>query len=303
MGEGCGTSVSPSKSLPPLPLHPPDPFLLIYVGSASTVSRRPTVRLTVAVWCGVSIAACLGIGCARAHAGRRLCITQRRCWTVPRKVVLEKVPLGDMEGVSRVSGDGDGMKKMKRTRRGQRRRRMDREDLGAPGRVSSLASPSLPSVVHPPRSHILKRSRLIDQAEEDFHRAMFVNVLGQEGSDCAAVISEALASKYGLEADALQIRRAASNSFLAFFPSVDHVVRALAGGNSISIPPLRLHLRRWSRQASASGGGAIPVVMDVELGGISAHLWGIDTQSICSVDTALFRDYIRILLMGRICQF
>jgi hypothetical protein len=156
---------------------------------------------------------------------------------VPRKVVPEKVPLYDMEGVSRVGGDGDGMKKMKHTRRGQRRRRMDREDLGAPGRGSSLASSSLPSVVHPPRSYILKRSRLIDRVEEDFHRALFVNVLGQEGSDCAAVILEALASKYGLEADALQIRRAASNSYLVFFPSVDHAVRALAGGNSISIPP------------------------------------------------------------------
>jgi hypothetical protein len=65
---------------PPLPLRPPDPFLPIYVGNASTVSRRPTVRLIVAVWCGASIAACLGIGCACAHVGRGLCITQRRCW-------------------------------------------------------------------------------------------------------------------------------------------------------------------------------------------------------------------------------
>jgi hypothetical protein len=208
---------------------------------------------------------------------------------VPRKVVPEKVPLCDMEGVSRVSGDGDGMKKMKHTRRGQRRRRMDQEDLGAPGRVSSLASPSLPSMVHPPRSHILKRSRLIDQAEEDFHRALFVNVLGQEGSDCAAVILEALASKYGLEADALQIRRAASNSFLAFFPSVDHAVHALAGGNSISIPPSGCIL----------GGGHVrrrPLVevpslclWMLNLVGFRHTSGGLIRQSICSVDTALFR--------------
>jgi hypothetical protein len=84
----------------PLPLRPPDPFLLIYVGDASTISRRPTVRLSVAVWYGVFITACLGIGCVRAHAGRGLCITQRRCWCgvqfpgrssvwrpVPRKVL------------------------------------------------------------------------------------------------------------------------------------------------------------------------------------------------------------------------
>jgi hypothetical protein len=97
---------------------------------------------------------------------------------VPRKVISEKVHLYNMEGVSRVSGDGDGVKTMKRTRRGQRRRRMDRVVLGALGRVSSLASSSLPSVVHPPRSHILRRSRLLDQAEEDLHHALIVNVLG-----------------------------------------------------------------------------------------------------------------------------
>jgi hypothetical protein len=117
---------------------------------------------------------------------------------------------------------------------------------------------------------------LLDQAEEDFHRALIVNVLGQGDSDCAAVILDVLALKYGLEADALQIRRVASNSYLVLFPSMEHVVRALACGQSICIPPLRLHLRRWSRQASATGGGALPVLLDVELGGIPAHLWGID---------------------------
>jgi hypothetical protein len=44
-----------------------------------------------------------------------------------------------------------------------------------------------------------------------------------------------------------------------------------------SASPLPLHLRRWSRQASATRGGVLPVLLDVELGGIPAHLWGIDT--------------------------
>jgi hypothetical protein len=90
------------------------------------------------------------------------------------------------------------------------------------------------------------------------------------------VILEALTSKYGLEADALQIRRVASNSYLAFFPSVEHAVRALADGHSISIP-LSGCILGGGHQASPSGGGALPVLMDVELGGIPAHLWGIDT--------------------------
>jgi hypothetical protein len=101
----------------------------------------------------------------------------------------------------------------------------------SPPLVASPPAPSSPLVslpnagVHPPLA-----SPLLPLTTNS-------HSLSQEGSDCAAMILEALASKYGLEADALQIRRAASNSYLVFFPSVDHVVRALAGGNSISIPP------------------------------------------------------------------
>jgi hypothetical protein len=69
---------------------------------------------------------------------------------VSRKVIPEEVPLCAMDGGSRVGGDGDGEKTMKRTRCGQRRRKMDLEVLGASGRVSSLASSPLPSVVPPP---------------------------------------------------------------------------------------------------------------------------------------------------------
>jgi hypothetical protein len=109
---------------------------------------------------------------------------------------------------------------------------MHQEVLGPPGQGSSLASSSLPSVVHP----LIRIFLGIQGCSTNVHRALIVNVLGQEGSDCAAVILEALASKYGLEADALQIRRDASISYLAFFPSMEHVVRALAAGQSISIP-------------------------------------------------------------------
>jgi hypothetical protein len=37
-------------------------------------------------------------------------------------------------------------------------------------------------------------------------------------------------------------------------------------------PPIRLHIRRWSRQASAAGGGVLLVLLDIELRGIPAHL-------------------------------
>jgi hypothetical protein len=161
----------------------------------------------------------------------------------------------------------------KRTRRGQRRRK------GAGGmHVDSglVASGSLP--VAPARLvRFLRRSREVDQAEADLRRVLVVTVLGPGSSDCAAVVLEKLASRISLEADALHIRRAASNSFFVFFPSEDLASRALLDGQSLFVPPVRLHLRRWSRQTSASGGGSLPIFKDIELEGVPAHLWGVET--------------------------
>jgi hypothetical protein len=135
----------------PLPLRPPRPVPADLRGRCFNCFS-PSHR---AVECG-SLVRCFH--CRLPGHRVRACPRRKRTlhhptkvlvWRpIPRKVVPEEVSLCDMEGVSRVGDDGDGMKKTKRTRRGQRRRRMDREDLGAPGRGSSLAS-SLPSVVPP----------------------------------------------------------------------------------------------------------------------------------------------------------
>jgi hypothetical protein len=68
---------------------------------------------------------------------------------ISRKAIPEEVPLCAMDGGLRVGGDGDGEKTKKHTHRGQRHHKMDLEVLGASGRVSSLASSPLPSVVPP----------------------------------------------------------------------------------------------------------------------------------------------------------
>jgi hypothetical protein len=65
-----------------------------------------------------------------------------------------------------------------------------------------------------------------------------------------------------------------------FFPSEDLASRALFGGHSLFVPPVRLHLRRWSRQALASGGGSLPILKDIELEGVPAHLWGVETAEL-----------------------
>lgn len=151
-----------------------------------------------------------------------------------------------MEGNSRVGGAGNGGGLKKRTRRGQRRRKKvlggGQDVHGSSSRASPLPSSSSPSKDSAPLVRIFGRSRMVDRAEDDLHCALVVTVLGQESSDCAEVL-DALASRLGFEADALQLRRAASNSFMVFFPFEDHVVHAYNGGQSLFIPS-RLHLKR-----------------------------------------------------------
>jgi hypothetical protein len=166
-----------------------------------------------------------------------------------------------------------------RTRRGQRRRKVAGDmqvDRVVSGQVASDSSPGGPARL----VRFLRRSREVDQAEADLRRVLIVSVLGPGSSDCAAVVLEQLASRVSLEADALHLRRAASNSFLVFFPSEDLASRAFIGGQSLFVPPVRLHLKRWSRQALASGGGSLPLLKDFELEGVPAHLWGVGTAEL-----------------------
>lgn len=100
---------------------------------------------------------------------------------------------------------------------------------------------------------IVGRSGKIDRAEVELRRALIVSIIGQEGSGCAMEVRDALASRFGLDTDALRLRRATPGSFLVFFPSEDLAVRVISEGTSLHVPPLRLHVKRWSRQAFASG--------------------------------------------------
>jgi hypothetical protein len=100
--------------------------------------------------------------------------------------------------------------------------------------------------------------------------------VGREVSGYAAEVSDALISRYDLEADALDLRRVAPSTFVALLPNVELADRVFNGGQSLYAPPL-LHIRRWSRHFMASGGSALPRLLDVELLGLPIHLWEIRT--------------------------
>jgi hypothetical protein len=57
-------------------------------------------------------------------------------------------------------------------------------------------------------------------------------------------------------------------------------VRVISEGSSLLVPPLRLYVKRWTRQPFASGGSVLSSLIDVELRGIPAHLWGLETAEV-----------------------
>ena len=171
-------------------------------------------------------------------------------------------------GSGPVTTTGEGAKK--RTRRGQRKRKS-----GAGGQLPPPPAFGLDKPVS-----FVGRCGRIDRAEEELRRALIVSVVGREVSGCAVEVRDAIASRFCLEAGSLRIRRAAPNSFLVFFPSVAVADRVIGEGQSLHVPPLRLHIRRWSRQAFATGGGQPLVPVGVELRGIPAHLWGIEAAQV-----------------------
>jgi hypothetical protein len=181
-------------------------------------------------------------------------------------------PCRAMEVVPLSGGSSAVEKARKRTRRGQRKRKNGADAGGASGLRSVV-----PLVESTHNVCFLKRSRRIDRAEEGLRRALILTVVGEVGLGCALEIRDALALKFQLQAESLHLRRAAPNSFLYFFPSVEVAKQIIQNGQSIFAPPFRLHVRRWSRHAFASGGGALPVLVDIELQGIPAHLWDLET--------------------------
>jgi hypothetical protein len=176
-----------------------------------------------------------------------------------------------MAGGSALGGSAttDGGKR--HTRRGQRKRRIKAGDgLGDHGVAGSVplllslknSSPTALDDARPLR--IIGRSGKIDRADIELHCALIVSVIGQKGSGRASEVRDALALRFDLDADALHLRNVASGSFL-FFPSEDLAIRVFNGGAPLHVPPLRMHVKRWSRQAFASGSSVMPSLIDIEL--------------------------------------
>jgi len=85
-----------------------------------------------------------------------------------------------------------------------------------------------------------------------------------------------LARRYDLPASSMMMHRLSPNEFLLVLSNEDDDVRVYNEERPIQISQITLHCRRWSRFMKATG-VTLPHLVDVEIRGIPAHVWELDT--------------------------
>ncbi|KAG2562685.1 hypothetical protein PVAP13_8KG400001 [Panicum virgatum] len=181
------------------------------------------------------------------------------------------------------SNDGSG-----RRRRRHRKRHRNR---GPPSPTSgdSETAPSLalsgdgrPATVggqdRRPRC-LLMRSAGIARREANLSaRALVVSVVADCPGDLADSIVPALAQWLEIEASSLSLLRLGTASFLLISPDEATATRILNGAQPLMLPSGRLFFSRWTRFLNSSA-GTLSSAVDIELKGIPAHVWDMDTAA------------------------
>jgi len=143
--------------------------------------------------------------------------------------------------------------------------------------------------------HVLMRSASVARAEGNLRCALVITVIGQEAAGCTVEVSNTLALRFHLEADALDLRHAAPNTFIGFLPDEELAIRVYNEGRPFITDSLRQHIRRWNRQALTAGGGALLSFVEVTLQGVPAHAWAITTVELLLSNYCLVQRPDRIL--------
>ncbi|OEL36275.1 hypothetical protein BAE44_0002706 [Dichanthelium oligosanthes] len=129
--------------------------------------------------------------------------------------------------------------------------------------------------------------------EDDLRRGLIVTCIGDRGEAPMQDISGLLAQRFGIAEESMELRRLSESELLLLLPDEVTAVRVFDGGRPVVSPSLRLHLARWTR-LFRSAGAALPQAVDVELRGIPAHAWDVETAALlldeCCLITGVEHD-------------
>ncbi|CAN6272551.1 unnamed protein product [Urochloa humidicola] len=204
----------------------------------------------------------------------------------PTGVAVASDPLLSAAGVPDGVGDrGSGGRRRWRRVRWRREKGHGAEGPAPPGGVGMGPEP-LPTdgnsvgiagddaVTRPRR--IIDRSARIARAEEELRCALSVMVIGDPAAVSVDGLAAEFAQRYDLPIDSLVFHRLSPNDLLLVLPSEEDAARVYNDGRPIQLPPITIHCRRWSRLKNATG-VSLPQLIDVEVHGIPAHVWELET--------------------------
>jgi len=184
-------------------------------------------------------------------------------------------------------GNGDAPER----RRRRARKRTLRGDRGKPSSNSPvpgvLPSPASSdddhlstNVGHSQRPrHVIQRSSVIAQREEELAgRALVISVVADNPGGLFDSILPAIAQRFEIEERLLSLLPLGPASLLLISPDELSASRIFNDGRPLIISTGRLHVKRWSRFLFSVAGN-LPSAMEIELRGIPAHAWDVDTAS------------------------
>jgi hypothetical protein len=133
---------------------------------------------------------------------------------------------------------------------------------------------------HLPRPRcIINRSNVFSLREESLAGcALVLSVIADDPGGLANFIVPEVARRFEIEEGLLSIQALGPATFLLISPNEHSATRIFNEGRPLSILPGRLHVMRWSRFLH-SAAVLFPHALKVELKGIPAHAWDLETAS------------------------
>jgi hypothetical protein len=234
---------------------------------------------------------CRGQRSATSRPGRKRSLVWRRVSETGRpNGQMEEVPKqavavkqAPLQAAVLAAGVGDCETQPRRRRRRVRRRQgppdssRDGDDHAPPPEGAANAwLPDDPILGQPKPRRYIDRSAKIARAEDELRKALSVTIVGDSAAPPVDVLMAELARRYELPVESLQVHQLSPGDYLLILSDEVAAVQVYNGGRHLQLPPFTVVCRRWSRFKGASG-AALTHLVDVELGGIPAHAWELET--------------------------
>jgi hypothetical protein len=116
----------------------------------------------------------------------------------------------------------------------------------------------------------------VERAEAELRRVVIITLINASVAISLEDAAEVIATKLNIDRDSLVLRRTSHGKFLLFAEDEAGAISLTSRTPATGDSSIRVHCRRRTRQAFASG-AVFPSLLEVELCGIPEHTWEVST--------------------------